>query len=172
METPNQFGYFAKDVSIQLDMNPSTLRRWCIELEKAGYIFTRNEHNQRIFYERDFNAFRKLKELLNKNVSMDNAVHAVVAMVQTLSQTPSVQIKNDDEVRLSKRELQEIIQVEVGKAIQEEREAMFQALERKLNDQTEKRDQQLLAAIREMQETKLLLATTEEKKKKWYQIWR
>jgi len=172
MDTPNQFGYFAKDVSLQLDMNPSTLRRWCIELEKAGYTFTRNEHNQRIFYERDFNAFRKLKELLSKNVSMDHAVHAVVSMVQTLSQTPSVQIKNEDEIRLSKRELQEIIHEEVRRAIEAEREAMFQAFERKVNDQTEKRDQQLLTAIREVQEIKLLAAAAEEKKKKWFEFWK
>lgn len=171
MDTPNQFGYFAKDVSLQLDMNQSTLRRWCIELEKAGYTFQRNEHNQRIFYERDFNALRKLKELLNKNLSMDNAVHAVISMSQASQQTPSVYIKNDDDIRLSKRDLQEIIQLEVRKAIEEEREAMFQAFERKLNDQTEKRDQQLLAAIREIQETKLLIAAAEEKKK-WYQFWR
>lgn len=172
METPNQFGYFAKDVSLQLDMNPSTLRRWCLELEKAGYAFTRNEHNQRIFYERDFNAFRKLKELLNKNLSMDNAVHTVIAMAQTSSQTPSVHMKNDDEIRLSKRDLQEIIHEEVQMAIQEEREAMFQAFEQKMNDKTEKRDHQLLAAIREMQETKLLTAATEDKKKKWYKFWK
>lgn len=172
MDTLNQFGYFAKDVSLQLDMNPSTLRRWCIELEKAGYTFTRNEHNQRIFYERDFNAFRKLKDLLNKNLSMDNAVHAVIAMSQTSSQTPSVQIKSDDEIRLSKRDLQELLHEEVRKAIQEEREAMFQAFECKMNDHIEKRDQQLLAGIREMQEKKLLTATTQEKKKKWYKFWK
>jgi len=172
MDTLNQFGYFAKDVSLQLDMNPSTLRRWCIELEKAGYTFTRNEHNQRIFYERDFNAFRKLKELLNKNFSMDNAVHVVVAMVQTLSQTPSVHIKSDDEIRLSKRDLQEIIHEEVKNAIDAERESIFQAFEQKLKAQMEKRDQQLLDVIREMQKTKLLTGATEEKKKKWYELWK
>jgi DNA-binding transcriptional MerR regulator len=172
MDTLNQFGYFAKDVSLQLDMNPSTLRRWCIELEKAGYTFTRNEHNQRIFYERDFNAFRKLKELLSKNLSMENAVSAVVSMDQVLSQTPTVHQNNDGEFRLSKRDLQEIIQEEVRKAIQEERESMLQAFERKMNDATEKRDHQLLTAIREIQETRLLLAATQEKKKRWFEFWK
>lgn len=172
MDTLDKFGYFAKDVSLQLDMNPSTLRRWCIELEKAGYIFVRNEHNQRIFYERDFNSFRKLKELLNKNLSMDNAVHAVISMVQTQSQTPTVQMKNDDEVRLSKSDLQEIIQQEIQKAIHEEREALFKVFERKLNDQIEKRDHQLIASIREIQETKLLVSAAEEKQKKWFEFWK
>jgi len=172
MDTLDKFGYFAKDVSLQLDMNPSTLRRWCIELEKAGYVFERNEHNQRIFYERDFNSFRKLKELLNKNLSMDNAVHAVISMVQTQSQTPTVQMKINDEVRLSKSDLREIIQQEIQKAIHEEREVMFQAFERKLNDQIEKRDHQLLASIREIQETKLLVAAAEEKQKKWFEFWK
>ena len=103
---------------------------------------------------------------------MDNAVHVVVAMVQTLSQTPSVHIKSDDEIRLSKRDLQEIIHEEVKNAIDAERESIFQAFEQKLKAQMEKRDQQLLDVIREMQKTKLLTGATEEKKKKWYELWK
>jgi DNA-binding transcriptional MerR regulator len=172
METPKEFGYFAKEVSVQLDIHPSTLRRWCLDLEKAGYEFIRNENNQRIFYDRDFKSFRKMKELINKNIGMENTVRAVVAMAQTLPQTPIVHLKTDDEIRLSKRELQEIIQEEVKKAIHEEREIMFQAFEEKLNDNIEKRDRQLLNHIRETQEVQKLVAATESKKKKWFNFFR
>lgn len=172
MSDNNQLGYFAKEVALQLDINPSTLRRWCLELEKAGYTFTRNENNQRIFYESDFKAFRKLKELLNKSISMNNAVHAVISMVQTISQTPTVQQNNGDEARLSVRDLQEIIQQEVKKAMEAEREILLDAIEQKLSNQIEKRDRELMASLKELQETKLLAAATEENKKKWYQFWK
>ena len=58
----NEFGYFSKDVAIELEITTSTLRRWSIELEKEGYSFHRNEKDQRIYYERDFKAFRELKK--------------------------------------------------------------------------------------------------------------
>ena len=48
MENANHFGYFAKDVASELEITTSTLRRWSIELEKAGYSFERNEKEQRI----------------------------------------------------------------------------------------------------------------------------
>lgn len=162
--TGEEFGYLAKEVSLQLDINPSTLRRWCLALEQAGYTFTRNEQNQRIFYERDYRAFRRLKELLNKKVSMENAVHTVISIVEAPSQTPSVH----EEVRLSTRDLQEIIQIEVQKALQAEREVFLETLQEKINDSITKRDHQLIKAIRELQEAKQLPAPTKEKKKKWF----
>ena len=34
MDNTESYGYFAKDVALNLDINPNTLRRWSIELEK------------------------------------------------------------------------------------------------------------------------------------------
>lgn len=172
MDTSEEYGYYAKQVSLELDITTSTLRRWAIALEKEGYSFERNEKDQRIYFQRDFRAFRELKQLLASGVNMENAIKAVIASrsnYENNTQTPSVHIQK---VSLSVRDLQEIIQQEVKKAVEAEREEMFRAFEQKLNDQTEKRDRQLLAAIREMQETKLLAAATEEKKKKWYEFWK
>ncbi|MEF3225947.1 MerR family transcriptional regulator, partial [Campylobacter jejuni] len=74
------FGYFAKDVASDLEVTTSTLRRWSIELEKLGYQFERNDKEQRIYYERDFKAFRELKKLLSNSVPFVDAIKAVVSM--------------------------------------------------------------------------------------------
>ncbi|GIN87588.1 hypothetical protein J6TS2_39740 [Heyndrickxia sporothermodurans] len=74
MEHPQTFGYFSKDVALELEITTSTLRRWSIELEKLGYVFDRNDKEQRIYYERDFKALRELKKLLAHNVSFTDAV--------------------------------------------------------------------------------------------------
>lgn len=110
MENTNHFGYFTKDEAFELEVTTSTLRRWSIELEKSGYVFERNEKEQRIYYERDFKAFRELKQLLAHSASLADAIKAVVAMDienKNAVKSPSVYT---NEIRLSKRELEEIVQ--------------------------------------------------------------
>lgn len=174
MENGNQFGYFSKDMALELEVTTSTLRRWSIELEKLGYSFKRNDKDQRIYYERDFKIFRKLKELLKNDLSMENAVHAVIALAQTLPETPNVHIENDKEVRFSKSELENIIHSAVKAAIEEEREMMFKAFEMKLNDTIEKRDRILTQQLNQSMEQKRLeiSAALEEKneKKPWWKL--
>lgn len=60
----------------------STLHRWAIFLEKKGYLFERNDKNQRIFYKNDYDALTKLKELLNNSVSFENVIEVVVSRIQ------------------------------------------------------------------------------------------
>ena len=77
-----EYGFFSKEVAIQLDINPNTLRRWSIELEKYGYDFTRNEKEQRIYYDRDLVALTDFKKMLHRTQSLENAAKAVVKRVQ------------------------------------------------------------------------------------------
>ena len=167
MENANQFGYFAKDVASELEITTSTLRRWAIELEKEGYSFERNEKEQRIYYERDFKAFRELKKLLSNSVPFVDAIKAVVSMDlenKNALKTPSVYT---DEMRLSTRELTDIVQKAVKEAIKEEREMMFQAFENKMNDVVEKRDRILTQQLkRSLEERRLEIAAAQEEKKR------
>ena len=131
----NEFGYYSKDVAIELEITTSTLRRWSIELEKQGYKFHRNEKDQRIYYERDFKAFRELKKLLSNSVPILDAIKAVSSRDfegENADRSPSVY---SEMIRLSKRELKEIVK----EAIEEEREMMFNAFEAKMNDVVEKK---------------------------------
>lgn len=169
MEHENTFGYFAKDVANELEVTTSTLRRWSIELEKLGYIFERNEKDQRIYYERDFKAFRELKKLINNSVPVIDATKAVVSMDldnKNASKTPSVQT---EEIRLTKRELQDVVRRAVKEAIEEEREAMFKAFELKMNDVVENRDRIITQQLHQsLEEKRLEIAATKDENKSWW----
>lgn len=147
----NEFGYFSKDVAKKFNITTSTLRRWAIALEKKGYLFERNINKQRIFYERDFNALSKLKELLNNSVPFENAIEVVISMPKTdidISETLSVY---NGSTRLSKCELRGIIK----ELLEEEREMILSAIDYKLSNQIELRDRLLMqewsAALEEKQ---------------------
>lgn len=73
-----EFGSFSKEIAALLDISPNTLRRWSIDLEKKGYVFERNDKGQRIYYKRDVFALKKLQQLINERVTMENALSIVV----------------------------------------------------------------------------------------------
>jgi len=164
----SQRAYWAKDIAELLEISTSNLRRWSIDLENAGYRFYRDEHNRRAYFEQDIMPLKKLKEFLANNMSKNDAVNAVVSMFPKddngVITIPVIQ----DTIRLSKRELQEIVK----EAIEEEREMMFKAFEAKMNDVVEKRDRILTQQLsRSMEERRLEIAATQEDKetkKSWW----
>lgn len=125
----NNFGYFSKNVAEELKITTSTLRRWSILLEKEGYIFQKNEKEQRIYYERDFKALRELKKLISNSIPVIDAIKVITSQYfyrENNKKTLSVYSEN---ICLSKRELEEIIK----KAMAEEREILLQKLEEKID---------------------------------------
>jgi DNA-binding transcriptional MerR regulator len=165
----NQLGYFAKDVATDLNITTSTLRRWSLELEKQGYVFERNEKDQRIYFARDFKAFRELQKLLGNSTSLADAAKSVAAM-EFEDESPVF----PNTLHLSEPQLRRIINEEVKAAVQEEREVMFQAFEEKLEDIVERRDRYLMHEIRKEKEQKLLetAATSETHRVKKRPFWR
>lgn len=123
---------------------------------KAGYSF-----------ELDFKAFRELKKLLSNSVAFVDAIKAVISMNlenKNSLKTPSVYI---EEVRLSKHELHTVIK----KAIEEEREILLDAFEKKINNALELRDRQLLIAMKHSLEEKqkeITASLEETKEKNWW----
>lgn len=162
----NEFGYFSKDVAHELEITTSTLRRWSILLEKEGYVFYKNEKEQRIYYERDFKVFRELKKLLSNSVPVADAIKAVASRdfeSENAEQTPSVY---SEMIRLSKRELEGIVK----KAIEDEREILLDALDKKMSETIEMRDRMLTQQLRKTFEEsqKLIAATQSEEKISWW----
>jgi hypothetical protein len=79
MEGSFEKAYLPKEVSITLDIGDSSLRKWCLSLEKNGYKFTRNDHKQRIFVENDLVVLRHFQNLVkHHNMLLDNAAKLVV----------------------------------------------------------------------------------------------
>lgn len=55
--------YWNKDVSRILGIGESTVRKWCLELEKNGYSFNRGYKDSRAFLQHDINALTYFKDL-------------------------------------------------------------------------------------------------------------
>lgn len=165
-----QKAYWAKDIAELLDITTSNLRRWSIDLESAGYHFYRDEHNRRAYFEKDIMPLKKMKEFLANNMSKNDAIKAVISMFPQDEHTVFTIPVNDDSIRISKCELQEIVK----EVIEEEREMMFRAFEHKLNDVVEKRDRILTQQLQQTLEKKQLeiAAAQEEEKKPWWQFWK
>lgn len=67
------------EVSKQLDIGESTLRKWCIELEANGYTFVKGTKGTRAFTNEDLAALLYFKNLTRaKNHTMKQAAIAVV----------------------------------------------------------------------------------------------
>jgi len=164
--------YWAKDIAELLDISTSNLRRWSIDLENEGYSFYRDEHHRRAYLEKDIMPLKKLKEFLANNMSKNDAIKAVVSMFPSDNNGVITIPVNDDEVRLSKLELQEIVQEAVREAIEEEREAMFKAFEHKINDNLEKRDRLLTQHLQATLEERRLEIAAAQEKKKWWEFWK
>ena len=167
----SQKSYWAKDIAELLDITTSNLRRWSIDLENEGYCFYRDEHNRRAYLEKDIMPLKKLKEFLANNMSKNDAIKAVVSMFPKDNNSLFTIPVNDNEIRLSKRELKEIVQEAVREAIEEEREAMFLAFEHKMGDTLEKRDRLLTQHLQTtLEERRLEIAVAQEKK--WWEFWK
>jgi len=164
--------YWAKDIAELLDISTSNLRRWSIDLENEGYSFYRDEHHRRAYLERDIMPLKKLKEFLANNMSKNDAVKAVVSMFPTDSNGVITVPVIADEIRLSKLELQELVQEAVKEAVEEEREAMFQAFENRMNDTLEKRDRLLTQHLQSTMEERRLEIAAAQEKKRWWEFWK
>ncbi|MED4003607.1 MerR family transcriptional regulator [Priestia aryabhattai] len=179
--------YTTKEVSTTLNVVDSTIRKWCLAMEKHGYTFTKNEHNQRLFLEKDLVALRHYQTMVKENnFSMDNA--GMVIASRFSSPFPSGSggvpaVKTEDEERLSARpdtrsderidkliehaEKQEQFNKELLERLNEQQkyiEKQHHYIEEKLKE----RDGNLMESLRTLQEAKqemLEIAATKEEEK-------
>ena len=161
-----EYGMFAKELSLNLDINTNTLRRWAIELEEHGYEFSRNDKNQRIYYERDILALSDFQKIIEKTQSLKNTAKAVVAKVNDKENAETMLgvIENSkDKIVFSKEELEELINRVADEAV----ERAAEHLSRKFMDVIEQRDKQIVHNLTETMEQKRLevAAAIEEEEK-------
>jgi|tagenome__1003787_1003787.scaffolds.fasta_scaffold20666890_1 methyl-accepting chemotaxis protein len=71
--------YSPKEMFTTLDIGDSTLRKWCLALEKNGYVFIRNDKNNRLYVESDLVVLRHFQNLIKQhNMQLDNAAILVI----------------------------------------------------------------------------------------------
>lgn len=160
-----EYGMFAKELALNLEINTNTLRRWAIELEEQGYEFSRNDKNQRIYYERDIVALSSFQKIIEKTQSLENTAKAVVSKVndkKNAEKMLSVIEVDKDKIVLSKEELDELINKVANEAV----ERAAEQFSRKFMDVIEQRDRKLIHNLTETMEQKRLevAATTVEEK--------
>jgi DNA polymerase II small subunit/DNA polymerase delta subunit B len=173
-ETP----YTAKDISLNLDIGDSTLRKWCLALEEHGYNFYRTDQNKRLFTEKDIIVLKHFQQLVKeKNMSMNNASLIVTSRFKKVpfsSETEVEQLESEmnnvPAMRSDTPLIQELLQkIETMEEQQNQLIQMNKALFNRLDEQQKyieermnKRDSDLLQSLRESQETKQLLLEVKE----------
>lgn len=181
------FIYSTKEVSEKLEVGASTIRKWCLLFEAKSYHFSRNPKDQRQFYEKDIKLLERFKTLTHDDgVMLENAIDLVLKEFDVLNlnqQDVDTEPTNDLVLQRDMLRYNDIIRIlqdekEEEKAFREEQKKQWeeqQKFNRKLvemlaeqqryiSERLDKRDQQLLASMREVQETKKLIATAKEEK--------
>lgn len=180
MQEPEK-AYTTKEVSDHLGIGTSTLRKWCMALEGNGYRFARTESNKRLFVDRDLMSLKYFRKLVQgENFSLGNASKTVTSRYIGLAsetRTSSVLQENNENKRSLERSDELVKQLLDRLDNQEqyiERQEKFnQELLNRLDKQQiyleerlNKRDNNLMQSLREVQETKQLIVAAREEEEK------
>lgn len=166
--------YWGSEVAKNLGIGSSTLRKYCLALEEAGYPFERGNNNSRIFYHTDVATIERLVTAMNKkNVTLEQAINLAmtsgeenkIATVATDSVADTEHIKGLTEriERLEQLNLDLIQRLDQQSKLLQETDAQRIIRE-------EQRDVQLMQVLREIQDSKRLITASEQKKSFWKRV--
>lgn len=167
--------YNSSDVAVTLKIQESTLRKYCLILEKSGYEFLKNENGHRAFFDADSIVLKKFIELKNgSDMTLEQAAKSVVAWKKG---TDITERDTEDSRYIARyndlledfkdfKENQENFNKELLNQLQKQQEY--------ISDKLEERDQKLMLTLKETMETKRQLAITsaEVSKKRWWKFWK
>ena len=171
--------YSSSDMAMLLNIQESTLRKYCIMLEEAGYKFHKNELGHRGFLHNDVIALKRLIEIKqHPDMTIKQACNAVVAWIQESGVTDHDTNDIATQDRHNERYNELLNEFKEFKTQQEqfnkELISQLQKQQEYIQNSLLERDKNLMQAIRETQETQKLIAASEEekrKKKKWWKVW-
>lgn len=145
--------YSSKEVAKRLSIEPVTVRKYSQMLEDKGYEFKKDDKNWRKYSEDDIRFLEYLCNLKSMGKSLEESVQHVAQLYRS-----SLAIAQPD-ISLQSKEENPLVQFMKS---QEE-------FNQKLIERLDQRDKSLMAAIRELQETKKQIAVA---KKKWWRFWK
>ncbi|HDR7471445.1 DUF3967 domain-containing protein [Bacillus toyonensis] len=147
--------YWGAEVAKNLGIGPSTLRKYCLALEEAGYSFKRGSNNSRIFYYNDVATIEQLIVAMKKNnLTLDQAINLVMTNV----------IKNEVAIIEHIKALLERV-----KRLEQFNLELIQRFDQEIMRE-EQRDVQLMQVLREIQDNNRLIAALEQKKLFWSRL--
>lgn len=167
--------YSSSDVAVTLKIQESTLRKYCLILEKNGYEFLKNENGYRAFFDADSIVLKKFIELKSgSDMTLEQAAKSVVLWKKGANITE----RDTEESRYVARYNDLMKEFTSFKANQEnfnkELLNQLQKQQEYISNKLEERDQKLMLTLKETLETKRQLAITsaEVSKKKWWEFWK
>lgn len=157
------------DVCTLLKTKESTLRKYALILQDAGYHFDTNEKGQRAYYNKDVIAFKKLVEI-NKSTDMtlEQSANAVISWFEQSNMSLRVTENKREIERYSDdiKELKETVQKqtiliqELVKQMDQQNKYIVERFERM------ERDRELTESLRTaLTETQKQIASAQEEKK-------
>jgi DNA-binding transcriptional MerR regulator len=149
--------FWAKEVAETLGISESTLRKYCLILEKAGYKFLRGDNNRRAFRKRDVEVLKQFKTIADGK-KLDEAAVTLVATLDQQEEETAVSVVSLADT--NKTMLMEKVK-EVIKPILEQNEMLKQELN-ELKDRLARLDKK----------TDVLLTRSARQEKKWWRFWR
>jgi hypothetical protein len=156
--------YWNHEIAKVLGIGESTLRKWCIELERNGYEFVKGAKDSRAFLEHDLQALTYFKQLTkNEKIAQEKAAQLVVekySRSRASERTLPVPYENPRSFERFEETINQLL--ESSKRQEEFNEALLQKLEQQeyyIKETLEKRDKLLLESIRSAQEQ---IASTKE----------
>jgi hypothetical protein len=159
--------YWNHEIAKVLGIGESTLRKWCIELEKNGYEFVKGAKDSRAFLEHDLQALTYFKQLTKTDkCPKEQAAQIVVEKFNRTSEngrTLPVPAENTQSLQQFEEKLNQLL--EQSKRQEEFNKALLLKLEQQENyikESLERRDKLLLESIRSTQEQ--VAAAQEESK--------
>lgn len=160
MHNESEKAYWARDVAQVLGISESTLRKYCLILEKAGYNFLRGDNGRRAFLDRDVMALKKFQELSDKKgTTLDDAAVTVVAMIDKESDGSITLADTNKSLSLENR-IQPLLQ-----PLLEQNEMLRRELN-EIKSQIAATNQKLDVIVTESR------AERQRKNRKWWHFWK
>lgn len=176
MDGKQEIAYSPKETRITLDIGDSTLRKWCIALEKNGYTFIKNEQGRRLFVERDLLVLRHFQKLLKEynmqhekaailiidrfnQEASDSGTGSVPAAIDREKERDLIRSSEEAIKRLWKQSEGQQKQLELQQEYIKKQEAFNKELLKRLDDQQKYIDERI------EEKTNMLLEESQEKQR-------
>jgi DNA-binding transcriptional MerR regulator len=172
--------YTGRELAEVLGIGASTLRKWCMLLERHGYRFQRDGQNRREYRQADVVALRTFFELTReKMMPMDKAAAAIVNRIapsqpnrlETAAALAPRTVSRYDELERQVIALAQHVQNQ--DAVQMALLERLEKQERYIRSTIKERDRRLTKAMNDILETKVQLAKLQDQQRKtsiWHRL--
>lgn len=158
-----------------LKIKEGTLRKYAIELEKAGYTFFKSDRGHRAFNSDDITIIKRFIDLKKSpNMTLERSANAIISNLKEhgvhVSTTENTTLQRSDNNAITQEQMKEFMdqQQKFNKELLDRLDKQSDYIQKQqeyIDKRINQRDKDLLEGIRELQEQKQLAAAKEEEEK-------